>query len=159
MATGVKNKPDGLLGLTVSDARVLILGMICTDSSGKVRYTNVLTYLPEKDSFGFQVDNDKLASKGGWKNAASASTTYRNAKRKLAELNITSEDTPATPVQTTTSSTEPLSTPKKSKGRPPKKTATDDSTPTSDQATPKSKRQRKTPSKTPVKTETYVFCY
>lgn len=41
MASPVKNKPGELLGLSLSEARLLILGTLCTDESGKVCITTL----------------------------------------------------------------------------------------------------------------------
>ncbi|RAL05951.1 putative histone h1.3 [Aspergillus ibericus CBS 121593] len=64
MSTPKSNKPEGLLGLSTAEARMILLGVLSSDESGKV-------------------DFDKMAVLGGYKNAPSASTLYRGAKRKL----------------------------------------------------------------------------
>ncbi|GES62457.1 hypothetical protein ATEIFO6365_0005043400 [Aspergillus terreus] len=125
MASPVKNKPGELLGLSLAEARLLILGTLCTDESGKV-------------------DCEKLARKGNYKNAASAGTSYRTAKRKLNDLNPPdSQDAAATP-----SPNQSVATPKKGKGKAKK----DDATPGAgnDASPSKPKRQKKTAA-TPVK--------
>ncbi|KAE8134320.1 hypothetical protein BDV38DRAFT_285979 [Aspergillus pseudotamarii] len=115
-----KPKPDTLLGLTNSEQKVLLLSIVCTDESNKL-------------------DFGKLAHYGGYKNSASASTTYRNAKRKLNDY------TPEPP----TAEGSTANTPKR--GRPPKKAVAPeppmaaDSEPAEEGAAapaPKAKRQR-----------------
>ncbi|KAE8355630.1 hypothetical protein BDV28DRAFT_145955 [Aspergillus coremiiformis] len=118
-----KSKPEGVLGLTNSEQKVLLLGILCTDESNKLDY-------------------EKLATYGGYKNIASASTTYRSAKRKLQDCQP--EPTPSAEASTT-------NTPKR--GRPSKKSQAADP-PVADpepaekaeEATPgtKTKRQRTT---------------
>ncbi|KAK6813298.1 hypothetical protein RU639_010959 [Aspergillus parasiticus] len=115
-----KPKPDTLLGLTNSEQKILLLSILCTDESNKL-------------------DLDKLAQYGGYKNPASASTTYRNAKRKLSDYK---------PEPSTSAEGSAANTPKR--GRPPKKAAAAeppmaaDTEPVEEEAAPapKAKRQR-----------------
>ncbi|KAE8159011.1 hypothetical protein BDV40DRAFT_250832 [Aspergillus tamarii] len=117
-----KPKPDTLLGLTNSEQKIILLSIVCTDESNKL-------------------DFDKLAQYGGYKNPASASTTYRNAKRKLSDYK---------PEPPTSAEGSAANTPKR--GRPPKKAATAeppmaaDLEPAEEEAAavpaPKAKRQR-----------------
>ncbi|KAE8363049.1 hypothetical protein BDV27DRAFT_146434 [Aspergillus caelatus] len=119
-----KPKPDTLLGLTNSEQKILLLSILCTDESNKL-------------------DFDKLAQYGGYKNPASASTTYRNAKRKLSDYK---------PEPPTSAEGSAANAPKR--GRPPKKAATAeppmaaDSEPAEEEEAaaaapaPKAKRQR-----------------
>ncbi|RMZ39220.1 hypothetical protein CA14_003807 [Aspergillus flavus] len=115
-----KPKPDTLLGLTNSEQKILLLSILCTDESNKL-------------------DLDKLAQYGGYKNPASASTTYRNAKRKLSDYK---------PEPPTSAEGSAANTPKR--GRPPKKAAAAeppmaaDTEPVEEEAAPapKAKRQR-----------------
>ncbi|GMF72343.1 unnamed protein product [Aspergillus oryzae] len=107
-----KPKPDTLLGLTNSEQKILLLSILCTDESNKY---------------------------GGYKNPASASTTYRNAKRKLSDYK---------PEPPTSAEGSAANTPKR--GRPPKKVAAAeppmaaDTEPVEEEAAPapKAKRQR-----------------
>ncbi|KAL4804291.1 hypothetical protein BDV18DRAFT_142898 [Aspergillus unguis] len=64
MPSTPKSKPEGLLGLTQQEARLMLLGILYTDTSGKVDY-------------------DKIAVNASYKNASSASVSYRAAKKKL----------------------------------------------------------------------------
>ncbi|KKK17454.1 hypothetical protein ARAM_001063 [Aspergillus rambellii] len=67
--SGVKGKQnESLLGLSLSEARIILLGMLCTDSSGKV-------------------DFEKLAVKGSYKNASSSGSSYHQARRKFFNIN------------------------------------------------------------------------
>ncbi|KAF7597239.1 hypothetical protein BBP40_008081 [Aspergillus hancockii] len=118
-------KPDGLLGLGFAEARILLLGILCTDDTNKL-------------------DTEKLAQRAGYKNAASAGTSYRTAKRHLIENN-SGEQSAATPTGGESSAT---NTPKR--GRP-KKVAAAEADPAEaeeeePEPTPK-KRQRKAPTK------------
>ncbi|KAL4890997.1 hypothetical protein BDV59DRAFT_183514 [Aspergillus ambiguus] len=133
MSSPVKSKPEELLGLSLSEARLILLGTLCVDDSGKV-------------------DSEKLARRGNYKNAASASTSYRTAKRKLIDFNPDDQD--ASAANTPTKS---VVTQKKGKGRPNKAVA-DDSAPATpvakDGGSPsKAKRVRKTPAKPVAKIE------
>lgn len=38
MATAAKAKPEGLLGLSQNEARLILLGVLYSDASGKVSY-------------------------------------------------------------------------------------------------------------------------
>ncbi|PYI04080.1 hypothetical protein BO78DRAFT_179905 [Aspergillus sclerotiicarbonarius CBS 121057] len=126
MSTPKSNKPDGLMGLSTAEARMILLGVLSSDDSGKI-------------------DFDKMAVLGGYKNAPSASTLYRGAKRKL----LGSQDgTASTPKKTPT------------KGKKGKAAGEEDDGEAADTPVPpKSKRQKtgtpKTPraSKKAVKTE------
>ncbi|KAB8265873.1 hypothetical protein BDV32DRAFT_36411 [Aspergillus pseudonomiae] len=117
-----KVKSDTLLGLTNSEQKILLLSILCTDESNKL-------------------DFDKLAQYGGYKNPASASTTFRNAKRKLSDYK---------PEPLTSAEASAANTPKR--GRPPKKAAAAetlmaaDSEPAEEEAAPapKAKRPRTT---------------
>ncbi|KAE8382953.1 hypothetical protein BDV26DRAFT_287993 [Aspergillus bertholletiae] len=95
-----KTKSNTLLGLSNSEQKILLLSLLCTDESNKL-------------------DLEKLAQYGGYKNSASASTTYRNAKRKLSEYK------PESPISAEASSA--ANTPKR--GRPLKKAAAAAETP------------------------------
>ncbi|KAL4782475.1 hypothetical protein BJX76DRAFT_290670 [Aspergillus varians] len=64
MSAAAKGKLEGLLGLTQSEARLILLGVLFTDSAGKVDY-------------------EKLATNAPYKNASSASSSYRQAKKKF----------------------------------------------------------------------------
>ncbi|GAB1191709.1 hypothetical protein APSETT444_000891 [Aspergillus pseudonomiae] len=109
-----KVKSDTLLGLTNSEQKILLLSILCTDESNKY---------------------------GGYKNPASASTTFRNAKRKLSDYK---------PEPPTSAEASAANTPKR--GRPPKKAAAAetpmaaDSEPAEEEAAPapKAKRPRTT---------------
>ncbi|PWY86003.1 hypothetical protein BO70DRAFT_351645 [Aspergillus heteromorphus CBS 117.55] len=135
------NKPEGLMGLSVSEGRVLLLGILCMDDSGKMDY-------------------DKLAVKGGYKNSASASTLYRNAKRKFVEVTSENQDGAvsgaafgATSGDASGAASTPAATPKKTPTKRKGKavataegsTATPDAAPGTAEAEPKPKRQRKAP--------------
>ncbi|KAL4899774.1 hypothetical protein BDW74DRAFT_183420 [Aspergillus multicolor] len=81
MAAAGKAKPEGILGVSQSEARLLLLGLLCTDEPGKV-------------------DFDKLVIKGSYKNVTSAAVCYRQAKRKFLAANgvePTSTNAPITP--------------------------------------------------------------
>ncbi|KNG83042.1 hypothetical protein ANOM_008149 [Aspergillus nomiae NRRL 13137] len=113
-----KVKSDTLLGLTNSEQKILLLSILCTDESNKL-------------------DFDKLAQYGGYKNPASASTTFRNAKRKLSDYK---------PEPPTSAEASAANTPKR--GRPPKKAAAAetpmaaDSEPAEEEAAPAPKAKR-----------------
>ncbi|KAF9888782.1 hypothetical protein FE257_008358 [Aspergillus nanangensis] len=136
MSSPTKNKHEDLLGLTTNEAKLIILGVLCTDKTGKV-------------------DNEKIAQKGNYKNSSSASTSYRNAKRRLLELHPSSEENaPATPQKSTAKTTNtPVSTPSKPKGKTKKNTTVESPATGGDEATPSNaKRQKKAPAKsTPTK--------
>ncbi|KAL4962131.1 putative histone h1.3 [Aspergillus stella-maris] len=68
MSGAGKNKPEGLLGLTQGEARLILLGVLFSDASGKI-------------------DFDKLAANAHYKNVASASSSYRQAKKRFTTLN------------------------------------------------------------------------
>ncbi|PKY02069.1 hypothetical protein P168DRAFT_40466 [Aspergillus campestris IBT 28561] len=136
MAT--KGKPEGLVGLSVAEAKVLLLGILCTDNTGKL-------------------DGDRLAAKGNYKNGASAKTMHRVARKALFERNLGEDE--ASPSATTADTTAPADgtaapapTPKKTPTKRRKKDVAAAETglngDTEDEiVTPKPKRQRKTPVK------------
>ncbi|RAK80594.1 putative histone h1.3 [Aspergillus fijiensis CBS 313.89] len=135
MATRGAPKPEGWFGLTLNEARLIVLGQMCCDSTGK------------------KVDYEKIAVRGGYKNAASAMTVYRNAKRRLAELSTACPEGSADAANTSTAAT-PLKTPTKRKrgkaadATPDDMPATPSGTVEAEAAvTPKPKRVRKTPAK------------
>ncbi|KAL4953631.1 hypothetical protein BDW69DRAFT_184280 [Aspergillus filifer] len=70
MSGAGKNKPEGLLGLTQGEARLILLGVLFSDASGKI-------------------DFEKLAANAHYKNVASASSSYRQAKKRFTTLNET----------------------------------------------------------------------
>ncbi|KAE8394677.1 hypothetical protein BDV23DRAFT_179457 [Aspergillus alliaceus] len=118
-----KAKPEGLLGLSNTEQKILLLSILCTDETNKL-------------------DLEKLAQYGGYKNSASASTTYRNAKRKLSDYK---------PDQPTSAEASTANTPKR--GRPSKKAiaadppaSTEPESAEAEEATPahRAKRQRGT---------------
>ncbi|KAI9042657.1 putative histone h1.3 [Aspergillus affinis] len=136
-AAVAKNKPEGLLGLSVAEAKALLLGIVCEE--------------------GGRVDMEKLALKYPYKNSASASTSYRNAKRRLLGIDTNG----AVDGSTTNDAASPggasavnsaTTTPKKRSPVKRKKPAPIDSEAAAGPAdeasgSPKSKRQRKTPVK------------
>ncbi|EAW10297.1 putative histone h1.3 [Aspergillus clavatus NRRL 1] len=134
MSTPVKGKPEGPLGLSASEAKVLLLGILCIGE-------------------GFKVDFDKLASRGGW-TAGSAATMFGNAKRKLFKLNpddgAENGNGSFAADGEASSSKAATATPRKTPIKRKKATvaAEDDTAPGEEAATPtKPKRQRKTPVK------------
>ncbi|PYH47365.1 putative histone h1.3 [Aspergillus saccharolyticus JOP 1030-1] len=130
---GKAAKPEGWFGLSIHEARLIILGVMCADSSGKPDY-------------------EKIAIKGGYKNAASAMTVYRNAKRRLSDIQAdcfgpagnADGSVPATPLKTPT---------KRKRGKAADATPDDTlvtpsgSTLAEPAVIPKPKRVRKTPAK------------
>ncbi|PYI22247.1 hypothetical protein BO99DRAFT_471430 [Aspergillus violaceofuscus CBS 115571] len=135
MAARGAAKPEGWFGLTINEARLIVLGQMCCDSTGK------------------KVDYEKVAVRGGYKNAASAMTVYRNAKRRLAELSTSWPEDSADAANNSTTAT-PLKTPTKRKrgkaadATPDDMLATPSGTVEGEAAvTPKPKRVRKTPAK------------
>ncbi|KAH8428581.1 putative histone h1.3 [Aspergillus melleus] len=136
MSAIAKTKPEGLLGLSVAEAKSLLLGIVCEE--------------------GGRIDMEKLALKYPYKNSASASTSYRNAKRRLLEIDTAgAADGPAAnsiASPGTSAANSATTTPKKRSPVKRKKLAPIDSEAAAgpaDEATgsPKSKRQRKTPVK------------
>ncbi|RDW81382.1 putative histone h1.3 [Aspergillus mulundensis] len=137
MATAGKGKPEGLLGLTQSEARLLLLGVLYTDGTGKV-------------------DFEKLAIKAPYKNVSSASSSYRQAKRRFLLANGVAEPSSAS-AQITPPKKAPAK--RKSAAATPAPVDTDAvrgndddfvperEEPVSPTPTPKPKRQRKTASK------------
>ncbi|KAE8152630.1 hypothetical protein BDV25DRAFT_137699 [Aspergillus avenaceus] len=127
-------KPENLLGLTVGEAKVLLLGILCSDENGKV-------------------NTEKLTQRGNYKNTASAGTSYRTAKRRLIEMNpeeSDEEDAGAPPAAAAGQPSEASgdNTPKKRPGRP-KRTPATVAQPAHEEVppTPKPKRQRKAAAK------------
>ncbi|KAI9371954.1 hypothetical protein BJX61DRAFT_477092 [Aspergillus egyptiacus] len=153
MSSPAKAKPENLLGLSFSEARLMLLGIICTDNSGKI-------------------DFEKLAAIAPYKNVGSASVSYRNAKRKFLDINSKLQGGSATGPATTENQPASTPTPKKTPAKRKKAAAATDSdaatpagTATTEQEasfpTPTPKRQRKLPAaettgtmKTTVKMET-----
>ncbi|KAL4946712.1 hypothetical protein BDV06DRAFT_54813 [Aspergillus oleicola] len=146
MSGAGRNKPEGLLGLTQGEARLILLGVLCSDPSGKV-------------------DFEKLATKAPYKNVASASTSYRQAKRRFTSLN---ESGPAGSETSTPAGTSVKALPVKRKRAPAAidpgaangtangdgdaiAEAEDEASPT---AKPKAKRQRKALAKKDVVVKT-----
>ncbi|KAL4929115.1 putative histone h1.3 [Aspergillus undulatus] len=145
MSRGSKDKPEGLLGLTQNEARLILLGVLYSDNTGKV-------------------DFEKIAEKAPYKNSASASVSYRNAKRRFESLHDFAAGDSGSPTPTTT----PIKTTpaKRKRGRP----ASVDPDAANDAAidygaaiaeggeeaspAPKQKRQRKTPAKKDVAIKT-----
>lgn len=137
MTSPTKGRTDSLLGLSMNDARILLLGILTTNKDNKVDY-------------------EKLAQKGGWKNGASAGVMYRGAYRKLTQLNAGDGNEPSADPAADVFTDAPAATPKKATGKRKKAAATsmggetpdakvDDS---SDIDTPtKPKRHRKAPAK------------
>lgn len=171
MSAVAKAKPDGLLGLSVFEARALLLGIFCEDG-GKVSHPPHTEYIESAQTHGLhvipllKVDFEKLALKYPYKNSASASTSYRNARRKLAELVDSMATDGAAPAASAaspggaTGSSTATNTPKKRTPAQRKKAAAADSETAADDATgsPKPKRQRKSPVKkaTPAKSKKLV---
>ncbi|KAL4796806.1 hypothetical protein BDV19DRAFT_388001 [Aspergillus venezuelensis] len=83
MSGAGKNKPEGLLGLTQGEARLILLGVLFSDASGKI-------------------DFDKLAANAHYKNVASASSSYRQAKKRFTTLNNVGSGSSETPTPSTT---------------------------------------------------------
>ncbi|EHA20556.1 hypothetical protein AAWM_06700 [Aspergillus awamori] len=142
------NQPESLMGLSMAEARMIILGVLSSDKSGKV-------------------DFDKMAVKGGYKNAQSASTLYHKAKRRLLDIHTNPADQEAG--ASVTPSKEPASTtatPKKTPAKRGKdKAAADDDNTGATENTPtpsKGKRQKtaatpKTPRSATKATKTEAF--
>ncbi|GLB01548.1 hypothetical protein ABZX51_010480 [Aspergillus tubingensis] len=143
------NQPETLLGLSMAEARMIILGVLSSDKSGKV-------------------DFDKMAVKGGYKNAQSASTLYHKAKRRLFDIHNNPADQEAgTSISPAKESASTTATPKKTPAKRGKdKAVADDDNTGAIETTPtpsKGKRQKtaatpktpKTPRSVPkaVKTE------
>ncbi|KAL2818794.1 hypothetical protein BDW59DRAFT_165332 [Aspergillus cavernicola] len=145
MSTPTKGKPEGLLHLTMGEARLILLGVLLNDSTGKECYTPL-------------IDFERLAVAAPYKNTSSASSSYRQARKKLFDLNsnISAASGTGTP-PTTTENRIPSGTPsKKSPGTRKRTTAAVDSDATSANGnntaedevlspTSKLKRQRKSP--------------
>ncbi|RMJ27563.1 hypothetical protein PHISP_01551 [Aspergillus sp. HF37] len=86
MSTPTKPKADAMLGLSHTDAKILIWGIFCITDQGKIDY-------------------DKLAEKAGYKNGASASVTYRNARKNFLSVNAGDADVTGTAAETPTKKT------------------------------------------------------
>ncbi|KAK1142850.1 hypothetical protein N8T08_007284 [Aspergillus melleus] len=136
MSAIAKTKPEGLLGLSVAEAKSLLLGIVCEE--------------------GGRIDMEKLASKYPYKNSASASTSYRNAKRRLLEIDTASaaDGSAANSVASpgTSAANSATTTPKKRspvKRKKPMPIDSEAAAGPADEATgsPKPKRQRKIPVK------------
>ncbi|THC99711.1 hypothetical protein EYZ11_000761 [Aspergillus tanneri] len=131
MSSGAKAKPEGLLGLSLAEAKAILLGLLCMDEGGKAskRWS-------------------ALAQRGGYKNGASAGTSYRAARRKLNEYSANFEQESL--FVTTNTEAAPISaanTPKKTPGKRNKAAADIEGADNEKTESPKSKRQRKTPVK------------
>ncbi|KAL5000065.1 hypothetical protein BDV10DRAFT_41865 [Aspergillus recurvatus] len=136
MAAAANGKPEGLLGVTQSDARILLLGVLSADNTGKV-------------------DFHKLAAIAAYKNAATAYSSYRQARKRLYTANGTVD-----PSSTGALATPRKNTPAKGKDAPAavdSGTANEDgdilaegAEPVSPTPTTKPKYQRKTPPKPQV---------
>ncbi|KAL6238885.1 hypothetical protein BDW75DRAFT_251994 [Aspergillus navahoensis] len=94
MAAAAKGKSEGLLGVTQSDARILLLGVLSADNTGKV-------------------DFEKLAAIAPFKNTAIAYSSYRQARKRFYAANSTVD-----PSSTGAQATPPKKTPAKRKGAP-----------------------------------------
>ncbi|OJJ44600.1 hypothetical protein ASPZODRAFT_134684 [Penicilliopsis zonata CBS 506.65] len=140
MATPSKLKPDSILGLSASEAKLIILGVLCNGEQAA------------------KVDYEKLAQRGGYKNASSASVMYLKSKRKLFELHPDAAVAVNGEVSSTGGNIEgPKATPKKGSGKrktpatsTPKEIAAGGEEATIDQPvtpTQKPKRQRKSTKK------------
>ncbi|GFG11228.1 hypothetical protein IFM5058_05320 [Aspergillus udagawae] len=131
MASPAKAKPEGILGLSASEAKILILGFLCITDQ-------------------YKIDYEKLASKGGY-TAGSANVMFNKAKRKLVELNPdNSAENGSSAAGEASSSKSATATPKKGQAKRKKAAAgaEDGGADGEEAATPtKSKRQRKTPAK------------
>ncbi|KAF7119120.1 hypothetical protein CNMCM5793_008860 [Aspergillus hiratsukae] len=131
MASPAKAKPEGILGLSAGEARILILGFLCIQDQ-------------------YKVDYEKLASKGGY-TSGSASVMFLKAKRKLLELNPdNSTENGSSATGEASSSKSATTTPKKGQAKRKKAAAgaEDGGADGEEAATPtKPKRQRKTPAK------------
>ncbi|GKZ20756.1 hypothetical protein AbraIFM66951_003057 [Aspergillus brasiliensis] len=125
MSAPKPNQPESLLGLTMSEARMILLGVLSSDESGKV-------------------DFDKLAVKGNYKNAQSASTLYRKAKRRLLEVHNNPAEGSGTSISPAKEPASTTATPKKTPAKRGKdKAVADDENPGVSENTPtKGKRQK-----------------
>ncbi|KAL4974875.1 hypothetical protein BDW66DRAFT_78978 [Aspergillus desertorum] len=132
MAAAAKGKSEGLLGVTLSDARILLLGVLSADNTGKV-------------------DFEKLAAIAPYKNTATAYSSYRQARKRFYAANGTVD-----PSSAGVQATPPKKAPGKRKGAPAvidSDAANEDgdnlaegAEPVSPTPTPRPKRQRKTAS-------------
>ncbi|PKX92965.1 putative histone h1.3 [Aspergillus novofumigatus IBT 16806] len=133
MASPAKAKPEGILGLSAAEAKILMLGFLCITDQ-------------------YKIDYEKLASKGGY-TAGSANVMFNKAKRKLAELNAdNSTKNGSSAAGEASSSKTATATPKKGQAKRKKAAAAADAedggAEGEEAATPtKPKRQRKTPAK------------
>ncbi|KAL4749819.1 hypothetical protein BDW72DRAFT_125720 [Aspergillus terricola var. indicus] len=136
MAATGKGKPEGLLGVSQSDARILLLGVLSADNTGKI-------------------DFKKLSDIAPYKNTATAYSSYRQARKRFYAANGTVD-----PSSSGAQATPPKKAPSKKKGAPAavdSDTANEDgdtlaegAEPVSPTPTPKPKRQRKTAPKPQV---------
>ncbi|KAL4743979.1 hypothetical protein BDV11DRAFT_165666 [Aspergillus similis] len=136
MAAAGKGKSEGLLGVTQSDARILLLGVLSADNTGKI-------------------DFKKLADIAPYKNPATAYSSYRQARKRFYAANGTVD-----PSSSGAQATPPKKVLAKKKGAPAavdSDTANEDgdtlaegAEPVSPTPTPKPKRQRKTAPKPQV---------
>ncbi|KAL4984039.1 hypothetical protein BDW68DRAFT_24718 [Aspergillus falconensis] len=133
MAAAAKGESESLLGVTQSDARILLLGILSADNTGKV-------------------DFEKLAEIAPYKNRATAYSSYRQARKRFYAANDTvdpsSTGAQATPPKKT------LAKRKRASAAVDSDTTNEDgdalaegAEPVSPTPTPKLKRQRKTPPK------------
>ncbi|RHZ72911.1 hypothetical protein CDV55_103626 [Aspergillus turcosus] len=131
MDSPAKAKPEGILGLSAGEAKILILGFLCITDQ-------------------YKVDYGKLASKGGY-TAGSANVLFNKAKRKLLELNPdNSTENGSSATGEASSSKSATTTPKKGQAKRKKAAAgaEDGGADGEEAATPtKPKRQRKAPAK------------
>ncbi|OJJ71225.1 hypothetical protein ASPBRDRAFT_196740 [Aspergillus brasiliensis CBS 101740] len=125
MSAPKPNQPESLLGLSLSEARMILLGVLSSDESGKV-------------------DFDKLAVKGNYKNAQSASTLYRKAKRRLLEVHNNPAEGSGTSISPSKEPAPTTATPKKTpaKRSKDKAVADDENTGVSENTPTKGKRQK-----------------
>ncbi|KAL5342811.1 hypothetical protein BJX70DRAFT_394651 [Aspergillus crustosus] len=150
MASPTKGRQDYTMGLNPNEARLLLLGVLLADKSGKINF-------------------EELAQKAPYKNASCASSSYRQARKKFFDTNshLTASSTtfPTSSPASAESPDQPLSTPKKTptkRKRGPAGIDTDTAnaigTTTAEgeypSPIPKAKKQRKSPTKkAAVKTE------
>ncbi|GKZ28376.1 hypothetical protein AbraIFM66950_005550 [Aspergillus brasiliensis] len=125
MSAPKPNQPESLLGLSLSEARMILLGVLSSDESGKV-------------------DFDKLAVKGNYKNAQSASTLYRKAKRRLLEVHNNPAEGSGTSISPAKEPASTTATPKKTPAKrgKDKTVADDENTGVSENTPTKGKRQK-----------------
>ncbi|KAL4770422.1 hypothetical protein BDW60DRAFT_209084 [Aspergillus nidulans var. acristatus] len=136
MAAAGKGKSEGLLGITQSDARILLLGILSADNAGKI-------------------DFKKLSVIAPYKNPATAYSAYRQARKRFYAANGTVD-----PSSSGAQATPPKKAPAKKKGAAAAvdsdsanedgDTLVEGAEPVSPTPTPKPKRQRKTAPKPQV---------